>query len=167
MNDATERLLDVLEKEFDEYEALGKVLLREREILRSPKLGSMEEQLGMKAHIVTRIHRLEQERERLMKAISAEQGLDENESKLLDLVRSAPAPLAARLMDVRARLQEKTEKVNKVNEGNSQLIDSLLLVVNGVMDSVRSAFAEPTLYGVEGKIGKGRVNGGEILSQAI
>ena len=79
----------------------------------------------------------------------------------------APPPLAGRLKEVRERLLAKVRKVNEENEWNRRYIGELLLVVNGVIDSVRSAFAEPAVYGEQGKLGKNRVNGGEVLSQAV
>ncbi len=167
MSDDISDLLDVLEKEFEAYDALEDMLVKERELLGRPKFGKFEEQLGMKAQIVSRIQRLEKERARLMAAISAEQGQDGENVKLLELLRNAPAPLAGRLMEVRKRLQEKIEKVNQLNDANRWIIENLLSVMNGVMDTIRSAFAEPSMYGVKGKLGENRVNGGAIVSQAV
>ncbi|MFC1492098.1 flagellar protein FlgN [Nitrospinota bacterium] len=167
MNNNAERLLEVLEKEFEGYDELERMLLRERESLRRPKFGRIEEQLGLKSQLVNRIIRLEKGRAGLMAAISAEQGLDEENVRLLDLLRNTPAPLAGRLMEVRTLLQEKTEKVNRENEINRKVIGSLLSVMNGVMDSLRSVFAEPAMYGVEGKLGQNRVHEGGIVSQKI
>lgn len=167
MNDHSENLLDVLEKEFEAYEDLEGILLKEREVLRRPKFANFEEQIGLKAQVVHRISALEQERTQLMAVLSSEQGQDTENLHLIDLVRNTPPPLAKRFMDVRGRLLETTDRVKQVNEINRKIIGELLSVMNGVMDSVQSAFAEPAMYGTEGKLGKKRVQGGDFVFQSV
>ena len=117
MNDHTENLLDVLEKEFEAYEDLEGILLKEREVLRRPKFANFEEQIGLKAEVVHRIRALEQERTRLMAVLSSEQGQDTKNLHLIDLVRNTPPPLAKRFMNVRGRLRETTDRVKQVTHG--------------------------------------------------
>ncbi len=167
MNNETERLLEILEQELEAYDELEGMLLSERKIFRRPDAEKIEEQLGVKVQVITRIHRLETERRRLTSAISSAQGLDGENPRLMEMLRDAPPPLAGRLKEVRERLLAKVRKVNEENEWNRRYIGELLLVVNGVIDSVRSAFAEPAIYGEQGKLGENRVNGGEVLSQAV
>lgn len=167
MNSETERLLEVLEQELEAYEELEGMILSERESFRHPEAEKIEELLGVKAQVVTRIHQLEQERRQITSAIVSAQGLDGENIRLLEMLRDLPAPWAGRLKEVRERLLAKVTKVNKENDWNRRYIGDLLTVVNGVVDSVRSAFAEPPVYGERGKLGENRVNGGEVFSQAV
>lgn len=167
MNNETERLLEILEQELEAYEELEGMLLSERESYRHPEVEKIEEWLGVKAQIVTRIHRLEQERRRLTTAISSAQGLDGENVQLVEMLRNIPAPWAGRLKEVRERLLVKVQRVNRENEWNRRYVGDLLSMVNGIVDSIRSAFAEPAVYGERGKLDGDRVNGGEVFSQAV
>jgi flagellar biosynthesis/type III secretory pathway chaperone len=167
MNNETERLLEILEQELEAYEVLEGMIVKEREVLRHPDAENIEEVLGGKAQVVTRIHRLEGERRQLTVAIAASLGLEGENVRLLEMLREIPAPLAGRLKEVRDRLFAKATSVTQENEKNQIHIDELLFVVNGVVDTIRSAFAKPTCYGQRGKLNGGRVDGGEVLSQAV
>jgi len=167
MSNCIEGLLGVLEGEFEAYDDLEEILLKERKVLSSPRLSDFEVQTGLKAQVVQRIRTLEQERTRLVGVLSSEQGQVAEDLHLIDLVRNTSPPLAQRFMDVRARLREKTDRVNRENELNRQIIGELLSVMDGVMDSVQSAFAEPAMYGTEGKMGKSRVQGGDFVMQSV
>ena len=112
MNKETERLLEVLEEELEAYEELEGMILSEREGFRRPEVGKIEEMLGVKALVVTRIHRLEQERRKMTSAIVSAQGLDGENVRLLEMLRDLPAPWAGRLKEVRERLLAKVTNVN-------------------------------------------------------
>ena len=100
-------------------------------------------------------------------AIAAGKGMDDENIRLMEMFRDLPAPWAGRLKEVRDHLLAKVTKVNKENDWNRRYIGDLLAVVNGVVDSVRSAFAEPAVYGDRGTLDGNRVNGGEVFSQAV
>jgi len=167
MINETERLLEILEHELEAYEVLEGMIVKEREVLRHPDAEKIEELLGGKAQIVTQIHRLEGDRRRLTSDIAASQGLEGENVRLLEMLREIPAPLAGRLKEVRDRLFSKATRVNEENERNQKHIHELLSVVNGVVDTIRSAFAKPAVYGQRGKLNGTRVDGGEVLSQAV
>jgi len=167
MENNTELLLEILEEEYEAYDSLEEMLHEEREILMKPKLNEFEEQMGNKAQLVTQIHRLELERSRLMSLLASELGIDGENCKLLDLMKNVPPEQAGRAKELRERLKRKIEVVNKESEGNQWLVDNLLSVMNGVMDSVKSVFAEPATYGLKGTLGDSRINGGGIVSQSV
>jgi flagellar biosynthesis/type III secretory pathway chaperone len=168
MTKAIARLVEILEQEARLYEELSSSLEKERESIRALDMSGLEEQLGSKAILIGRIQKLEGERAGLAAAIAREQGIPgEGRFRLLDLVRRAPAPWAGRIMEVRLRLREAVERANEHNEGNRFLAESMLGVMDGVMNRLKEIIAGPSLYGRGGRKGAPSLAPGDFLRQAI
>ena len=167
MNQELKELAETLEMEAGYYEELTVLLEEERETLRRMDIASLEESNGVKANLISQIARLEESRGTLMSALAISQGLPEEKLRLVDLLRNAPAPLAGRLLEVRTRLREVVTEATKRNDHNQKFINEMLSIMEGIVDKLRDLFKSPSLYGENGNVDKGSLNGGDILQQSV
>lgn len=167
MNTPVDTLVGILEEECEMYRQMEEFLERERKIVRKMDMDALEAHLSEKVRLLGRLQALEKERSRLVAVLADEFGLAPDGHTLLELARRLPSSLARRFMQLRHQLLGLVERVSEKNESGRGVVNGLLRVMDGVVDSVRACAGSPPLYGKKGKLGPASLVSGDILRRAV
>ena len=129
-----ENLIDVLGRESTEYEALLQLSQR-----KTPKITDEEQEL------VSRIHNLDRQRAGVTADIADVLNRDVKELKLPNLITMLSARPAEQqaLAEAHDRLQAAVRGLKRVNEQNSELLNSALEMVEFEMNLLQAAKTAP------------------------
>lgn len=140
-----EELIDVLEKENQEYEKLLELSIRKSDAVAYRNIAELEQITDEEQIVVTNITRLDSKREEVTKDIANVINKDVESLKLsvlVELMARQPSE-QKRLSDIHDKLKETVHKVKMVNENNRNLIDETLEMVAFDMNLLRSMRQAP------------------------
>ena len=127
-----ENLIDVLDRESTEYEALLQLSQRKTPIIAGGDLAELQKITDEEQELVSRIHNLDKQRAGVTADIADVLNRDVNDLKLPNLITMLSARPAEQqaLADSHDRLQAAVRGLKRVNEQNSELLNSALEMVN-------------------------------------
>ena len=140
-----ENLIDVLDRESTEYEALLQLSQRKTPIIASGNLAELQKITDEEQELVSRIHNLDKQRAGVTGDIADVLNRDVNDLKLSNLITmlsTRPAEQQA-LADAHDRLQAAVRGLKRANEQNSELLNSALEMVEFEMNLLQAAKAAP------------------------
>ena len=140
-----ENLIDVLNRECNEYEGLLSVSQRKTPVIVSGKLEELQMITDEEQTIVSKVNNLERERSQVMKDIATVLNRDEKSLTLLqliDLLAGRPGEQAA-LQTAYDRLHHSVGMLKRVNEQNGMLLQDALEMVNFEINLLQAAKAAP------------------------
>ena len=134
-----ENLIDVLDRESTEYEALLQLSQRKTPIIAGGDLAELQKITDEEQELVSRIHNLDKQRA----GVTANR--DVNDLKLPNLITMLSARPAEQqaLADSHDRLQAAVRGLKRVNEQNSELLNSALEMVEFEMNLLQASKAAP------------------------
>ena len=121
-----ENLIDVLDRESTEYEALLQLSQRKTPIIAGGDLAELQKITDEEQELVSRIHNLDKQRAGVTADIADVLNRDVNDLKLPNLITMLSARPAEQraLADSHDRLQAAVRGLKRVNEQNSELLNS-------------------------------------------
>lgn len=140
-----ENLIEVLEKESQEYEALLGLSMEKTPIIIKGNLEELQRITDEEQSVVSRIHHLEKTRTQVMKDVANVMNKDVTKLKLTDLIQmleGRPSE-SGKLANLHDRLKEVTGNMQRVNEQNRELIVSALEMVEFDMNLFQSLKGAP------------------------
>ena len=140
-----ENLIDVLNRECNEYEGLLSVSRRKTPVIVSGKLEELQMITDEEQTIVSKVNNLERERSQVMKDIATVLNRDEKSLtilQLIDLLAGRPGEQAA-LQTAYDRLHHSVGMLKRVNEQNGMLLQDALEMVNFEINLLQAAKAAP------------------------
>ena len=120
-----ENLIDVLDRESTEYEALLQLSQRKTPIIAGGDLAELQKITDEEQELVSRIHNLDKQRAGVTADIADVLNRDVNDLKLPNLITMLSARPAEQqaLADSHDRLQAAVRGLKRVNEQNSELLE--------------------------------------------
>ena len=159
-----ENLIDVLDRESTEYEALLQLSQRKTPIIAGGDLAELQKITDEEQELVSRIHNLDKQRAVVTADIADVLNRDVKDLKLPDLIvmlSARPAEQQA-LADSHDRLQAAVRGLKRINEQNSELLNSALEMVEFEMNLLQAAKAAPETANYN----RGAYNAGETMGVA-
>lgn len=159
-----ENLIEVLDRESTEYEALLQLSQRKTPIIASGDLTELQKITDEEQELVGRIHNLDKQRAEVTADIADVLNRDVNDLKLPNLITmlsSRPAEQQA-LADSHDRLQAAVRGLKRINEQNNELLHSALEMVEFEMNLLQAAKAAPETANYN----RGAYNAGETMGVA-
>ncbi len=156
-----EVLIDVLEQENQEYEALLNLSMKKTPVIVSEDLDQLAKITDEEQIIVSRINHLDNQRNEAFNDIANVLNKDVEKLKIVDLIKmmAARPEEQRKLAEVFDRLQENVRNVKRINEQNRELIEAALDLVHfniSVLQAVNKA-PETANYN------KGAYNTGDVI----
>ena len=133
-----ENLIDVLDRESTEYEALLQLSQRKTPIIAGGDLAELQKITDEEQELVSRIHNLDKQRAGVTADIADVLKLP----NLITMLSARPAEQQA-LADSHDRLQAAVRGLKRVNEQNSELLNSALEMVEFEMNLLQASKAAP------------------------
>ncbi|GEM_PF-6869900 len=133
MGDILETLINNLDKQIKNLEELQQLLTAQRKSLVYDDVNSLKENMNLQNRLITRTKNLEKDRISLLKNISNELGLEDNELRLIDICNSVGPAYSKRLMELRGDLINSLEKLKELRNQNEALIKRSMEIVNDTM----------------------------------
>jgi flagellar biosynthesis/type III secretory pathway chaperone len=148
-------LIALLEEEAGIYSELADLLTREREALLRLAASEIAEICSQKETLGLRVKALDESRRLLSDRMGRRYGLHPDMLTVTELLRFAPADLAAKLDGARTRLRERANLCKEINEYNSRAARRGLDLVSGAMDHLLNG-ADPAgkVYQKQGGYGR-------------
>ena len=137
-----ENLIDVLGRESTEYEALLQLSQRKTPIIAGGDLAELQKITDEEQELVSRIHNLDRQRAGVTADIADVLNRDVKELKLPNLITMLSARPAEQ-QDSHDRLQAAVRGLKRVNEQNSELLNSALEMVEFEMNLLQAAKTAP------------------------
>ena len=140
-----EVLIDVLEKENQEYEQLLALSLKKTPVIVSEDLDGLSKITDEEQIIVSRINHLDAQRNEAVNDIANVLNKDVNQLKIVDLIKmlAARPEEQEKLAAVFDKLQENVRNVKRSNEQNRELIEQALELVQFNMNVLQSVNKAP------------------------
>ena len=140
-----EVLIDVLEKESQEYERLLTLSMKKTPVIVSEDLEELSKITDEEQIIVSRINHLDAQRMEAIDDIANVLNKDVNQLKIVDLIKmlAARPQEQEKLAAVFDKLQENVRNVKRVNEQNRELIQEALELVQFNMNVLQSMNKAP------------------------
>ena len=140
-----EVLIDVLEKESQEYEKLLDLSMRKTPVIVSEDLDELSKITDDEQIIVSRINNLDSQRTEAIDDIANVLNKDVSQLKIVDLIQmlAARPEEQAKLAAVYDRLRENVRNVKRTNEQNRELIEQALELVQFNMNVLQSMNKAP------------------------
>ena len=159
-----ENLIDVLDRESTEYEALLQLSQRKTPIIAGGDLTELQKITDEEQELVSRIHNLDKQRAVVTADIADVLNRDVKDLKLPDLITMLSARPAEQqaLADSHDRLQAAVRGLKRINEQNSELLNSALEMVEFEMNLLQAAKAAPETANYN----RGAYNAGETMGVA-
>ena len=156
-----EVLIDVLEKESQEYEKLLALSMRKTPVIVSEDLDELSKITDDEQIIVSRINNLDSQRTEAINDIANVLNKDVSELKIVDLIQMlATRPEEqAKLAAVYDKLRENVRNVKRTNEQNRELIEQALELVQFNMNVLQSMNKAPETANYN----KGAYSTGDII----
>ena len=142
-----ENLIDVLDRESTEYEALLQLSQRKTPIIAGGDLAELQKITDEEQELVSRIHNLDKQRAGVTADIADVLNRDVNDLKLPNLITMLSARPAEQqaLADSHDRLQAAVRGLKRVNEQNSELLNSALEMVEFEMNLLQGSMASENM----------------------
>ena len=156
-----EVLIDVLEKESQEYEKLLALSMRKTPVIVSEDLDELTKITDDEQIIVSRINNLDSQRTEAIDDIANVLNKDVSELKIVDLIKmlAARPEEQEKLAAVYDKLQENVRNVKRINEQNRELIEQALELVQFNMNVLQSMNKAPETANYN----KGAYSTGDII----
>lgn len=156
-----EVLIDVLEKENQEYERLLVLSMKKTPVIVSEDLGELSKITDEEQIIVSRINHLDAQRNEAINDIANVLNKDVNQLKIVDLIKmlAARPQEQEKLAVVFDKLQENVRNVKRTNEQNRELILQALELVQFNMNVLQSVNKAPETANYN----KGAYNTGDMI----
>ncbi len=140
-----ENLIEILDRECDEYEGLLTVSQRKTPIIVSGNLENLQKITDEEQTLVSRINNLERRRMEVTADIATVLNKDVTKltlTNLIDMLAARPTEQAA-LMKSYDRLHQSVRELKRVNEQNGALLKDALEMVNFEINILHAAKAAP------------------------
>ncbi len=159
-----EVLIDVLEKESQEYEKLLALSMRKTPVIVSEDLDELSKITDDEQIIVSRINHLDTQRTEAIGDIANVLNKDVAKLKIVDLIKmlAARPEEQEKLAAVFDRLQENVRNVKRVNEQNRELLEQALELVKFNMNVLQSLNKAPETANYN----KGAYNTGDVIGMS-
>lgn len=159
-----EVLIDVLEKESQEYEKLLALSMRKTPVIVSEDLDELSKITDDEQIIVSRINHLDAQRTEAIGDIANVLNKDVAKLKIVDLIKmlAARPEEQEKLAAVFDRLQENVRNVKRVNEQNRELLEQALELVKFNMNVLQSLNKAPETANYN----KGAYNTGDVIGMS-
>lgn len=156
-----EVLIDVLEKESQEYENLLALSMRKTPVIVSEDLDELSKITDDEQIIVSRINNLDNQRTEAINDIANVLNKDVSQLKIVDLIQmlAARPEEQAKLAAVYDKLRENVRNVKRTNEQNRELIEQALEMVQFNMSVLQSMNKAPETANYN----KGAYSTGDII----
>lgn len=156
-----ENLIDILERQYKEYEVLLELSKEKTNIIVKGDLELLAEMSDREQNAVNVVLKTDKERETVMKDIANVLNKDEATLKISDLVTmlSTRPEERKRLDKARADLNSLAYQLKKVNERNRELIENSLELVNFDMNLIQAMKQAPETANYT----RGAYNSGDII----
>ena len=156
-----ENLIDVLDRECDEYEGLLTVSQRKTPAIVSGSLEKLQQITDEEQNLVSRISNLERRRMEVTADIATVLNKDVTKltlKNLIDMLAARPAEQAA-LIKSHDRLHQTVRELKRVNEQNGALLKDALEMVDFEISLLQAAKAAPETANYN----RGAYNAGETM----
>ena len=159
-----EVLIDVLEKESQEYENLLALSMRKTPVIVSEDLDELSKITDDEQIIVSRINNLDNQRTEAINDIANVLNKDVNQLKIVDLIKmlAARPEEQEKLASVHDRIRENVRNVKRINEQNRELIEQALELVQFNMNVLQSVNKAPETANYN----KGAYNTGDVIGMS-
>ena len=156
-----EALIDVLEKENQEYEQLLDLSMRKTPVIVSEDLDELSKITDEEQIIVSRINHLDTQRNEAINDIANVLNKDVDQLKIVDLIKmlAARPEEQAKLAAVHDKLKENVRNVKRTNEQNRELIQQALELVQFNMNVLQAVNKAPETANYN----KGAYNTGDVI----
>lgn len=156
-----ENLIDVLNRECDEYEGLLEVSQRKTPIIVSGNLEKLQQITDEEQEVVSRIHNLERKRTEVTADIANVLNRDVTNLKLSNLINMLAGRPAEQqvLAEVHDRLQLSVNGLKRVNEQNRELLANALEMIEFEMNLLQATKSAPATANYN----KGAYNAGDTM----
>ena len=156
-----EVLIDVLEKENQEYEQLLDLSMRKTPVIVSEDLDELSKITDEEQIIVSRINHLDTQRNEAINDIANVLNKDVDQLKIVDLIKmlAARPEEQAKLAAVHDKLKENVRNVKRTNEQNRELIQQALELVQFNMNVLQAVNKAPETANYN----KGAYNTGDVI----
>ena len=156
-----EVLIDVLEQENQEYEKLLSLSMRKTSVIVSEDLAELAKITDEEQIIVSRINRLDHQRNESVNDIADVLNKDVDKLKIVDLIRmlAARPEEQEKLAVVFDKLRANVRSVKRVNEQNRELINDALELVRFNMNVLQAMNKAPE----SANYNRGAYNTGEMI----
>lgn len=159
-----EVLIDVLEKENQEYENLLTLSMKKTPVIVSEDLEELSKITDEEQIIVSRINHLDNQRNEAINDIANVLNKDVSQLKIVDLIKmlAARPEEQAKLAAVFDKLQENVRNVKRTNEQNRELIEQALELVQFNMNVLQAVNKAPETANYN----KGAYNTGDMIGMS-
>lgn len=159
-----EVLIDILDKESQEYEKLLALSMKKTPVIVSEDLEQLAKITDDEQIIVSRINHLDHQRNEAINDIANVLNKDVDELKIVDLIRmlAARPEEQEKLAAVFDKLQEHVRSVKRINEQNRELIQEALELVHFNMTVLQSMNKAPETANYN----KGAYSTGDVIGSS-
>ena len=159
-----EVLIDVLEKENQEYENLLTLSMKKTPVIVSEDLEELSKITDEEQIIVSRINHLDNQRNEAINDIANVLNKDVNQLKIVDLIKmlAARPEEQEKLAAVFDKLQQNVRNVKRTNEQNRELIEQALELVQFNMNVLQAVNKAPETANYN----KGAYNTGDMIGMS-
>lgn len=156
-----ENLIDVLNRQYEEYEELLKLSEAKTDIIIKGDVPALSEMTEKEQEAVERVNLYDKKREEIMKDIANVINKDYNTLKLTNLIEMLPQrpEEQQKLTEVRDKLKDIALAMKKVNERNGILLKNSLEMVEFDLNLIREMRKAPETANYD----RGAANTGDIL----
>ena len=137
-----ENLIDVLGRESTEYEALLQLSQRKTPIIAGGDLAELQKITDEEQELVSRIHNLDRQRAGVTADVLNRDVKELKLPNLITMLSARPAEQQA-LAEAHDRLQAAVRGLKRINEQNSELLNSALEMVEFEMNLLQAAKTAP------------------------
>ena len=162
-----ERLQNTLQSLVKRYRALLSIVRKEREILLSADLDSLNENNRVKEEMLVHISQLEKLRIEQTKELCESEGLNSESPKLLTMATDIGGAEGEQLQSLHSVLELLLKRVKEVNAKNEVLIESALSNITGAMNSIKDGLDQNKTYKSAGKVEKSPAASGQLVSKQV
>ncbi|HPQ69973.1 MAG TPA: flagellar protein FlgN [bacterium] len=152
MDKQYQELISILQKELAVFQELRDLLNAETKPLIEFDAQSLEKITKAKQTLELRLKILEQARLDLLVALIRRFNIQPEKATLKELARFAPEPQAQILLKTRDTFKRLTGEMRKKVDGNSQLAESSLRLLQGLRGLIQRTIEEPTTYEGAGQV---------------
>lgn len=167
---SAEQLLS-LEKNLDAivkvYRHLLNVVRREKDILISANLDDLNENNRTKEVTLLKARELEEQRLKIAKELATSEGLDPDNTRLLDLALHYGGEKGDQLRQMHSVLGLLLKRVRQYNEQNEILVNSALNNITGGIQSIKDSIGNKKNYKKGGKLQDSPAEAGQLVSREV
>ncbi|MCB0413991.1 MAG: flagellar protein FlgN [Bdellovibrionales bacterium] len=171
MNSESSKLYNALKNNIHQmikmYRELLEVVRKEKEILISADLPSLDENNKRKESLLFKLRQLEGERIKLVEDICKSEGLNKEEPRLLDLAIHFRGEEGDKLRNLHSVLVLLLNRIKNFNDQNESLVRAALESVNGAMNSIKQTLSQKPVYGGKKSAEKKQEIGAQIMSKQV